>query len=160
MAYPYVLPFPADPGLTLTAEVRDTDDTALASQPAYTITELDDGLYTYYTAAMPAGHVGWVAILNGAVLVSVGGVTPGESEAVGLDGVIPFTYTVYEEDGSTPLEGASVYVSTDVGGTNRSAVKVTDAFGQVTFNLSAATYYFWRSHPEWNFTNPDSEVVS
>ena len=76
-------------------------------------------------------------------------------------GAITYTYTVYEDDESTPLAGVDVWVTTDSAGANVVAgTVVTDVSGEAIFYLDAATYYFWRQMPGWNFTNPDTEVVS
>ena len=32
--------------------------------------------------------------------------------------------------------------------------------GQVTFYLNAGTYYVWRHKAGWNFSNPDTEIIS
>jgi hypothetical protein len=77
-------------------------------------------------------------------------------------GTVEFIYTMYEdEDAETgPISNCYVWVSTDIAGTNIVASGYTDDFGKVTFWLNAGTYYFWRSRGGYNFTNPDTEVVS
>ena len=98
-----------------------------------------------------ADHVG--AGSTGAKLNGAGG-------AAG-SGAVTFTYTVYEDDESTPLAGVDVWVCTDEAGSNVVAgTVVTDVSGEAIFYLDAATYYFFRQKPGWNFTNPDTEVVS
>ena len=68
---------------------------------------------------------------------------------------------MYQNDGSTPLSGAEVWVSTDTAGSNVVAgTLTTDDFGEVTFMLDAGTYYFWIDHPSYNFTNPATVAVS
>lgn len=78
----------------------------------------------------------------------------------GSSGAITFTYTVYDTDGTTPLPGTAVYVSSDVAGTNRSDTQMSDTLGRTTWHLDAGTVYFWRSHANRTFTNPDTETVS
>lgn len=76
-------------------------------------------------------------------------------------GAIAFTYTVYQPDGVTPIDGAEVQVYTDSAMTARVAGPVyTDSAGRVTVYLAAGTYYVRRSHAAWQFANPDTEVVS
>lgn len=75
-------------------------------------------------------------------------------------GAITFTYTLTNSVGGTPIASAEVWVTTDVSGTNVIASGVTNGSGQVTFYLDAGTYYVWRQKSGWNFTNPDTEVVS
>ena len=45
-------------------------------------------------------------------------------------------------------------------GANVLASGTTDQNGQVTFYLDAGTVYVFRQKTGWNFTNPDTEVVS
>jgi len=78
----------------------------------------------------------------------------------GQNGTVDFIYTLFDTDGTTPLPGASVYVSSDSAGVQRSQSRTTDALGRVTFSLIPSTVFFFRSHPARNFVNPDSEVVS
>ncbi len=75
-------------------------------------------------------------------------------------GAVTFVYTCYKVDGSTPLSGCDIWVTTDQAGSNTVASGVTNTSGQVTVFLDAGTMYFWRQHPDFTFTNPDSEVVS
>jgi hypothetical protein len=78
----------------------------------------------------------------------------------GQDGAITFTYTVYDTNGTTPLEGVEVWAAADSAGTQRSASRFTDAFGRVVFNLDPGTVYFFRRRADRVFTDPDAEVVS
>lgn len=78
----------------------------------------------------------------------------------GETGSIDFTYTVYKPGGVLPLANAAVYCSSDSSGVNRSQTKLTDALGQVHFDLNPGTVYFWPSHPDYTFTTPDTETVS
>jgi hypothetical protein len=75
-------------------------------------------------------------------------------------GAISFTVNV--QDGSSqPLAGASVWVSTDVGGNNVVAGAIpTSALGQATFLLDAGTYYLWCADDGFTGTNPTTIVVS
>jgi hypothetical protein len=75
-------------------------------------------------------------------------------------GGITFTYTLTSSVDSSPIPDASVWVTTDQAGSNVVASGTTDASGQVVFYLDAATYYVWRQKSGWNFSNPDTEVVS
>lgn len=80
-------------------------------------------------------------------------------------GVITFTYSLTYANPSPPpatlpIDGALVWVTTDALGTNRVAQGLTDAFGEVVFFLDPGTYYFWRAKDGFQFTNPDTEVVS
>lgn len=80
-------------------------------------------------------------------------------------GAIEFTYTV-TDTGAVPLEGAQVWISTDIAGTHVIWSGVTDTFGVARDAnldkpwLDAGTYYFWTQLAGYSFTNPDAEVVS
>lgn len=75
-------------------------------------------------------------------------------------GDIAYTYVLTDDETESPIVGAEVSVSTDSAGANIVASGTTDINGSVTFNLDAGTYYFWRDHPNYSFTDPDTEVVS
>jgi len=76
-------------------------------------------------------------------------------------GAVAFTYTVTDSSNNQPIDGAEVWVTTDSGGTNIVAgTSTTNAQGEVTFYLDPATYYFWTKKAGYNFTNPDTEIVS
>lgn len=73
-------------------------------------------------------------------------------------GAITWTYTV--TDGTDPLEGVDVWVTSDVGGATVLARGTTNASGVVTFYLDAGTVYVWSQKSGYTFTNPDQETVS
>lgn len=76
-------------------------------------------------------------------------------------GSISYTVTVNNTNTGLPVANAEVWVTTDLAGTNVVAgTLVTDAFGQVTFQLDAGTYYLWASEPGYTRTNPTTIVVS
>jgi hypothetical protein len=80
-------------------------------------------------------------------------------------GAITHNYNVQEAD-TTPIAGATIWVSTDLAGLNIIWTGTTDAFGDARNILNdeplldAGTYYFWRHHANYTFANPDTEVVS
>lgn len=78
----------------------------------------------------------------------------------GGDGSVAHTITV--KDGSdNPLDGVSVTVRTGTStALTPSATGVTDAFGQVTFQLDPGTYHGWFQRSGVNFTNPTEFEVS
>lgn len=76
-------------------------------------------------------------------------------------GAIAYVVTVTQPDGTTPISGCSVWVTTDSGGSNTIAGPLyTNTSGSATFLLAAGSYYLWRTIPGWNFTNPTSITVS
>lgn len=75
-------------------------------------------------------------------------------------GSIAWTITV-TDNVATPLDGAEVWVSTDIAGANVVAGTLhTNSFGLVTFMLDAGTYYLWVQHSGYNATNPTAFTVS
>jgi hypothetical protein len=86
-----------------------------------------------------------------------------EDTPAGGDGspvVIPLDYTLTNDVTLEPIEGATVYVSTDSIGNNVIATGETDSNGLVSFDLYEGTFYLWRSKTGFTFTNPDTEVLS
>jgi uncharacterized protein YjbJ (UPF0337 family) len=77
-------------------------------------------------------------------------------------GPILWTYTLTRSDNANPIQGATIYVTSDAAGnTPLYGPLTTDAAGQVKFLVSSAgTYYVWRQLVGYQFTNPDREVVS
>lgn len=75
-------------------------------------------------------------------------------------GACTWVYTLTDSVTALPIEGAEVWVTTDVAGLNVVAHGYTNASGIVTFYLDAGTNYFWRQHGNYTFTNPDTEIVS
>ncbi len=75
-------------------------------------------------------------------------------------GSVTFTLTV-EDVATDPIEGVAVWVTSDSGGSTVVAGTLyTNSSGQVVFYLDAATYYFWKQDPRYNFTNPEAIAVS
>jgi hypothetical protein len=130
----------------------------------------DDG---YYRLDVPDA-----AFASGAPAVMIGGVATGmvvigtyyQINTTGITifpaGAIEFTYTVTETVSGDPIEGAEVWISTDIAGNNVIWKGDTDAFGvAMDVNgelpmLDAGTYYFWSQKAGYTFVNPDTEVVS
>lgn len=98
-----------------------------------------------------AGHV--VAGSTGAALSAAG------SSSAGV-GAISWPYTLTNALTGLPIADADVWITSDSGGANVLASGRTNASGVVTFMLDAGTVYVWRQKSGWNFTNPDTEVVS
>ena len=70
------------------------------------------------------------------------------------------TYTVTV--GGVPLDGVTVWVTTDEAGANVIANGTTNASGIFTFyhDLAAGTtVYVWRQKSAYNFVNPDQETI-
>jgi hypothetical protein len=73
-------------------------------------------------------------------------------------GSISWTRAV--DDGTNPLDGVDVWITTDEAGENIVARSYTDASGQVTFMLDAGDYYLWKQLGGYTFTNPEEITVS
>jgi len=71
-----------------------------------------------------------------------------------------WTYTLTDSSTGLPIPGAAVWATTDAAGVNIVAYDTTNESGQVTFYLSAGTYYIWRQKAGYTFDDPDQEVVS
>jgi hypothetical protein len=94
-----------------------------------------------------------------AILEDTGTTIPALINASSGAGAISHTYTLTDSDDGNPIDGAEVWVTTDVAGVNVIASGTTNSSGIVTFMLDAGTYYFWRKRSGYNFVNPDLETV-
>lgn len=75
-------------------------------------------------------------------------------------GALSCTWT-QKDEGGTAMDNVQVWISTDEAGNNVIAgTLLTNASGEVTFMLDAGTYYVWREKAGYNFTNPQTWVVS
>ena len=84
-----------------------------------------------------------------------------KTDTLGGAGAITWTYTLTDADTNNPIDGAEVWVTTDLAGTNVIASGITNTSGVVTFYLDAtAAIYIWRRKSGYNFTNPDQEAVT
>lgn len=87
-----------------------------------------------------------------------------DTEVSGVGGVgsgaLSCTWT-QKDDGDQPMDNVQVWITTDEAGANVVAgTKLTNTSGEVTFMLDAGTYYVWRERGGYNFTNPQTWVVS
>lgn len=123
-----------------------------------TKSEIGSGWYGYELTANECDSVGALAVKA----IGAGTVQQNLSYFVGgaNAGAEAFTYTLTSTEGGTPIEGASVWVTTDSAGNHTIASGTTDAAGVVTFYLQAGTYYVWRAHSGYSFSNPDVETIS
>ena len=91
-------------------------------------------------------------------MITVGSGAPDES----FNGGITYAYTAHILSTTTnlPLPGVAAWITLDQAGNQIIAGrKLTDAFGNVTFELPAGTYYLWLSHTGQSFTNPTTITV-
>ena len=91
-------------------------------------------------------------------MITVGSGAPDES----FNGGVTFAYTAHILATTTnlPLPGVAAWITLDQAGAQIIAGrKLTDASGNVTFELPAGTYYLWLSHTGQSFTNPTTITV-
>lgn len=74
-------------------------------------------------------------------------------------GAITWVYNLKDNIGNN-IADANIWVTSDLAGANVLASGITDANGNVTFYLDAGTVYVWGQKSGYNFTSPDTEVVS
>jgi len=82
------------------------------------------------------------------------------SQAGGGSGNIAGTITI--TDGSSPIDGANVDITTGNSSNTDGLVATgtTNVSGQVSFNLSAGTYYQWVQHASYSVSNPTTLTVT
>lgn len=153
----------AFPGAAITTRYT-IDNTGVQQVGAGAITDLGNGQYRYVIPAAETNgnHIGFLFTAPGALLVHANISTTWVFPA----GAIDFTYTLTNVVTLLPIAGADIWISTDLAGTNIIWRGTTDAFGVARDaydglpRLDPGTYYFWRQHPAYTFTDPDAEVVS
>ena len=75
-------------------------------------------------------------------------------------GALSCTWT-QKDDEENPMDNCQIWICTDEAGTNVIAgTLLTNASGQATFMLDAGTYYVFREKGGFNFTNPQTWIVS
>lgn len=93
----------------------------------------------------------------GSYAAGTAGYVLGHSATTGLGAVLT-TFTV--TDGTNPLDGVLVEISTDLAKTNVIASGYTLSNGIVKLNLDPGTYYKWLNLAGYDFVNPQTIVVS
>lgn len=142
--------------------VRGVGDGVEFTPSAPTISEVDatnlPGVYSVSLIASENNYnfvtLGGVSATSDVVIIPLSWANEREAGA----GAITWTYTI--TDGTDPLEGVDVWVTSDVAGTDVLASGTTNSSGVVTFYLDAGTVYVWSQKSGYTFTNPDTEVVS
>lgn len=149
-------------GSGFTLEISKGNGGAFAGS-AGTKSEISNGWYQYLTTAGEADTPGDVAIkVTHASIVQQNLVYCCGSYTNGT----PRTYTVTNSVTALPIEGATVWITTDITGNNIIWSGVTDALGVARNNgqlpvLVAGTYYFWKKIAGYvDDDNPDTEVFS
>jgi len=111
------------------------------------------------TAAAVADAVWDEAIADHTASGSTGEALSNAATSAG-SGADTVTLTI-EDDGSTAIADADVWITSDEGGTSFVAgTSQTNSAGKVSFQLDAGvTYYCWRQKDGINFDNPQSFVA-
>jgi hypothetical protein len=145
---------------TFQVTAQDMDDLAVPGDAMDLVAGAVDAAALDPTAgAEIADHV-WDEALAGHLGAGSTGEALSNAASCGMGaGAIDFIYTVTDTVTLLPIDGVQVWVSTDLAGLNVIASGYTNAFGQVTFWLDPATYYFWRTRAGYTFANPDTETV-
>lgn len=126
--------------------------------------EISDGWYSYLLSAAETDTAGPLS-----VIVNAGGCIQQNLLYQVVDfaiTAIEFTYTLTDDVTLLPIEGAQVWISTDVAGANIVWAGNTDTFGVARDldgdlpRLDPGTYRFWRNKAGYEFTDPDTEIVS
>lgn len=146
----------------LTVEISKNGGAFAAS--AGTKAEIGDGWYSYALTAGETDTPGPLSIRatgTGALVQNLA-----YSVETLIVGAVQFTYTLTDEDSSEPIEGVSVWFSTDSSGANVVWQGETDAFGVARDSsgnlpyLALGSYFVWRSKVGYTFDDPDTEEVS
>lgn len=117
-------------------------------------------------SAGSAGDPWSTALPNGYAAGEAGFILGNLSAATFPVGAIEVTFTVLNSITSQPIDGARVWISTDLAGTNTIWSGTTNAFGiAINVNnekpfLNAGTYYAWIQDSGYTDTNPTTLVVS
>lgn len=125
--------------------------------------EIGAGIYRYVATGAECDTVGPLVI----VITAAGAIQQNLEYIIEERTVygIEFTYTVLDNV-ANPVQGAEVWISSDVAGNNIVWIGTTDAFGVARDlanrlpRLDAGTWYFWTHKVGYSFSNPDTEVVS
>ena len=76
-------------------------------------------------------------------------------------GATQWVYTVTDSVTGLPISEVDIWISSDLAGNNIIGSGRTNTSGQITFYLDAGTtVYVWRQCAGYQFTNPDTEIIS
>lgn len=131
---------------------------------AGTKAEVGNGWYRYTSTAVEADTRGPLAIRvtgAGAVQQNLEYVVAGRTITA-----VAFTYTLTDDVSGDPIAGAQVWISANAAGSSVVWYGVTDNFGVARDGagnlprLDPGTYYIFRQHQSYTFSDPDTEVVA
>lgn len=126
--------------------------------------EIGNGWYSYEIPAAEVDTIGPLAIIaSGIGTIQQNLMYVVESYVVGAR---EFNYTLTTQGTGVPIEGATVYITTDIAGFNIVWSGTTDGAGVARDDngdlpmLFPGTYYIWRVKYGYTFTDPDTEVIT
>lgn len=126
--------------------------------------EIGAGWYYYTATAGESDTAGPVAVkvtATGAVQQNLEYVVASRTITA-----VEFTYTLTDDLSSDPIAGAQVWISVVADGSKVTWYGVTDNFGVARDaagklpRLDPGTYYIFRQHQSYTFSDPDTEVVA
>jgi len=115
---------------------------------------VDDQKYPILIACHDAAGEEWD---DQAIIIRVFSTDIDDVQTLGA-GSISWEVTV--NDGTDPLDGVDVWVTTDIAGLHIIARGLTDDNGLVKFMLDAGNYYGWKQLAGYSFTNPEAFTVT
>lgn len=125
-------------------------------------TELEGGYYVF-DISQAESNGSMIVICPSSITANIQVIgVPGSVFTEGVEsgvGANIWTYTLTDDVTAAPLDGAEVWVTSDIGGANIIAYTHTNAAGVASFCLDSGTVYVWRRLSGYTFTNPDVEVV-
>lgn len=153
-----------EPGVSVSVNIRKPGGNFFASSGS--INEIGSGWYEFTPTLTDVNTEGFVILeATGAgcnpyrTLIQVVGNNPYSQSLIGPGGVE--VEVVIRTTAATPISNAEVWITTDSSGVNIVAGTLhTDAFGKAIFMLDAGTYYMWVQKPGYNFTLPQTLVVT
>lgn len=110
------------------------------------------------TAAAVADAV-WDEAIAGHLTSGTTGAKLNTASAAAGAGSTAYTNTV-TDDGSNPLDGVEVWITSDSGGASTVASTTTNTLGAFTVYLDPGTYYLWLAKGGYNFPNPTTITVT
>lgn len=149
-------------GTTFTLEISKGLGSFAAS--AGTKGEIGSGWYYYTATAGESDTAGPVAVK----VTAAGAVQQNLEYVVATRTItaVEFTYTLTDDLSGDPIAGAQVWISVAADGSKVTWYGVTDNFGVARDGagnlprLDPGTYYIFRQHQGYTFSDPDTEAVS
>lgn len=126
--------------------------------------EIGNGWYSYQLPSSEVDTVGPLAIIaSGVGTIQQNLMYVVETYVVGAK---ELQYTLTTQGTGVPIEGATIYISTDIAGLNIAWSGTTDGLGIARDDggslpmLYPGTYYVWRLKYGYTFVDPDTEVIT